>query len=175
MTGNQQGGSSILATLFAHNTWANLKLLNFCEALTDEQLDTSANGGYGSIRATLTHIIGAEISYVQRVNGKLPATPLVRGQFPTFAVLNEAVIWTGDELLALARSAETTPLVREEVPPHVAEYPLASLIVQSVSHSIEHRTQIATIITRIGMEPPDMSGWNYMVEVSEYREFEAGA
>jgi uncharacterized damage-inducible protein DinB len=174
MTNNEQGGTSVLTALFAHNTWANLKLLDFCEGLTDEQLNSEAIGGFGSIRATLIHIIGAEISYVKRVNGKLPAQPLVRGHFPGFDVLKEAVRWTGDELLALARSAETTPLVHEQVPPHRAEYPLASLMVQGISHSIEHRTQIATIITQMGMEPPDMSGWNYMEEKGEYREFEAG-
>lgn len=174
MPDNEQSGTSVLTTLFAHNTWANLKLLDFCNGLIDEQLDSAAIGGFGSIRATLAHLIGAEISYVKRVNGKVPEKPLVRGQFPEFEVLKAAVRWTGEEMLALARSAQTDTLVREEVPPHIAEYPLATLMVQAISHSIEHRTQIATIITQMGMEPPDMSGWNYMVETNEYREFEAG-
>lgn len=175
MTNHQQGDHSVLTALFAHNTWANLKLLNFCEGLTDEQLDSTAIGGFGSIRATLTHIIGAEISYVRRVNGRVPATPLVKGEFPTFEVLKAAVRWTGEELPELAASARTDTLVREAFPPQIEEYPLASLMVQAISHSIEHRTQIATIITQMGMEPPDMSGWRYMVERGEYRKVEAGA
>lgn len=172
MLDHEQSGTSVLIKLFAHNTWANLKVLDFCAGLGDEQLDSTAIGGFGSIRSTLTHIIGAEVSYVKRVTGKLAPKPLARGEFPEFEVLKELVRWTGDELLQLACSAYTDTLVREQVPPYIAEYPLTSLIVQALSHSTEHRTQIATIITQLGMEPPDMSGWNYMEEKDEYREFE---
>ncbi|NTU79168.1 MAG: hypothetical protein HGA45_07160 [Chloroflexales bacterium] len=30
-----------------------------------------------------------------------------------------------------------------------------------VTHATEHRAQIATIITQLGMEPPDLSVWLY--------------
>jgi uncharacterized damage-inducible protein DinB len=174
MQENQPGDTSVLATLFAHNTWANLKLLNFCEGLSDEQLDAKAIGGFGSIRDTLWHIIDGEVSYVERVNGKLPPQPLTPGQFPGFAALKDAARWNGDELLKLAISTRADTMVRESWERMLSEYRLASLIVQAVTHSTEHRTQIATIITQLGMEPPDMSGWQYMVDIGEYREFEAG-
>ena len=87
MQEHEPGDTSVLTTLFAHNTWANLKLLDFCERLSDQQLDASAIGGFGSIRDTLQHIVGAEVSYVERVNGKLPERPLSPGQFPGFEVL----------------------------------------------------------------------------------------
>jgi uncharacterized damage-inducible protein DinB len=64
MQDNEQSDTSVLATLFAHNAWANLKLLNFCEGLSDAQLDTAAIGGFGSIRSTLWHIVDGEVSYV---------------------------------------------------------------------------------------------------------------
>jgi len=50
------------------------------------------------------------------------------------------------------------------------EYPLASLIAQAIGHSTEHRAQIAAIITQLGLEPPDMSGWAYMEETGELAE-----
>ena len=77
MLQTEQADNGVLTTLFHHNTWANLKLLDFCEALGDEQLDTSATGTYGSVRDTLHHIVGAEVGYVRRVNGKLPAEEAV--------------------------------------------------------------------------------------------------
>src|SRR3954463_1038076 len=112
----EQGDTSLPTVLFRHNTWANLKLLDFCEGLSDEQLDTRATGTYGSIRDTLHHIVGAEVSYVHRVNGRLPAEPLSRDQFPGFAVLKQAARWTGEELLQLALSAREDTLVREVWP-----------------------------------------------------------
>jgi uncharacterized damage-inducible protein DinB len=165
----------VLTKLFAHNAWANLKLLNFCEGLSDEQLDATAVGGFGSIRDTLLHIVGAEVSYVERVNGKLPAKPLSRDEFPGFDVLKDAVRWSSDELLQLALSAREDTLVHERWERWRCEYTLASLIVQAINHATEHRAQIATIITQLGMEPPDMSGWNYIEEIGEFQEFEDGA
>ena len=175
MRETQPGDTSVLTRLFEHNTWANLKLLDFCEGLSDAQLDATAIGCFGSIRDTLVHIVGAEVSYVERVNGRLPAQPIARDQFPGFVVLKDAVRWAGDELLALAISARKDTRVRQRSPRQLFEYTLASLIAQGLSHSTEHRAQISAIITQLGMEPPDMSGWQYMDESGELQELEAGA
>jgi uncharacterized damage-inducible protein DinB len=171
MRADEPGDASVVTTLFAHNTWANLKLLDFCERLSDEQLDATAIGGYGSIRDTLVHIIGAEVGYVVRVNGKRPPHPFTRGQFPGFAVSKDVARWAGDELLQLALTAREGTLVREREGRESFEYRLASLIVQEITHATEHRTQIAAIITQLGMEPPDMSVWQYIVEIGEFQEF----
>ena len=173
MPENNAGDGSVLTTLFKHNAWANMKLLEFCEGLNDAQLDATAIGGFGSIRDTLQHLVDAEVSYVERVNGKLPARPLSRDQFPEFAVLKDGVRWASDELLQLALSAREDTSVRQRPPRMLIEYKLASLMVQAVGHSTEHRTQIATIITQLGLEPPDMSGWNYMEDIGELIEFGA--
>jgi uncharacterized damage-inducible protein DinB len=171
MPEHEHGGSSVLAALFKHNTWANLKMLEFCQALSDEQLDAAAIGGFGSIRDTLHHIVASEMSYVTRVNDKVPATPLVRETFPGFEALKRTVRWTGDELYQLALAARDDTLVRQRPPRMIIEYRLASLIVQAINHSTEHRAQISTIITQLGMEPPDMSGWRYMEEIGELQKF----
>jgi uncharacterized damage-inducible protein DinB len=151
-----------------------LKLLGFCAHLSDEALDDRAIGGYGSIRATLVHIIRGEASYVERVNGNRPPHAFTRDEVPGFATLTDVARWASDELLTLARSARSDTTVRERAQGMVCAYPLASLIVQAVTHATEHRTQIATIITQLGMEPPDLSTWQYMVETGEFREFAEG-
>ncbi|MEI7645312.1 MAG: DinB family protein [Chloroflexales bacterium] len=168
------GDASVVTTLFAHNTWANLKLLEFCAQVSDAALDATAIGGYGSIRATLVHILRAEVSYVERVNGKRPPHALTGDPLPGFAALQDVARWAGDELLQLARSARKDTIVREREQGLVCAYPLASLIVQEVTHATEHRTQIATIITQLGLEPPDLSTWQYMVETGEFREWAEG-
>src|SRR5262245_3315384 len=73
MRENEPGDTNLLTTLFSHNAWARLKLLDFCEHLSDAQLDATAIGCFGSIRATLVHSVSAEVDYVNLVNGKLPA------------------------------------------------------------------------------------------------------
>ena len=42
--------SKDLAEFYKHNLWANLRLLDKCATLTDEQLDLAAPGTYGSVQ-----------------------------------------------------------------------------------------------------------------------------
>ncbi len=167
--------NSVVTALFHHNTWANLKLLEFCEGLTDEQLDTTAIGGYGTIRDTLVHTIGAEVSYVTRVNDRMPPVPLPKGQFPGFDALEQAARWAEDELLQLACAARADTRVHQRPPRQNIAYRLADLIIQAITHSCEHRTQIATILTQLGLDPPDMSTWHYMEDMGTFQEFEEPA
>jgi len=41
------------------------------------------------------------------------------------------------------------------------------ILVQAVDHGREHRTHIATILTQLGIEPPDMDGWTFMSAPAE--------
>ena len=162
-------GISVLVALFRHNAWANAKLLDFCAGLSEAQLQATAVGTYGSIRATLGHLVQGEVSYVARVNGKLPPQPLSEDQFPGFAVLRDVVQWTGEELLQLALAARGDTLVTERWPEGTEEYKLTDLMVQAINHATEHRAHIATIITQLGLEPPGMDSWNWMEEKGEIK------
>lgn len=165
----EQPGLSVLVALFQHNAWANLKMLDFCAGLSDEQLGATAVGSYGSIRATLLHLVRAEVRYVEHVDGKLPQNPPPKDQFPSFEVLRDAVRWAGDELLKSALSARTDMIVTQRQPKATEQYKLTDLMIQAVSHSTEHRTQVSAIITQLGLEPPDLSGWQWMDEKGEFR------
>src|SRR2546425_13075778 len=52
-------GEGLLET-FRHNAWANRALLDACRELSKEQLGATAEGTYGSVLATLQHIVDAE-------------------------------------------------------------------------------------------------------------------
>ncbi len=173
MSENGQGDASVLTTLFRHNTWANLKLLDFCAGLSDEQLRATAVGAHGSIRATLAHLVGAQVDYASRVTGQTPSAWLSGDEFPSFEVLKADARASGEELARLAVGARADSVVRETVPEQgiSVEYPLGSLLTQAVNHATEHREQVSAIITQLGIRPPAMDGWAYMEETGEFREF----
>jgi len=173
MLQNDQGDTSVLTVLFKHNVWANLKLLDFCEGLSAEQLDTTAIGCYGSIRDTLLHFVNAEMGYADHGKGRPRGVRL--NWDAGFGALKEAVSRAAGELLELAISAREKTMVRQrQLDGTVEEYRLASLMVQAITHSTEHRTQVSAIITQMGMEPPDMSAWAYMWELGELKVLETG-
>jgi len=65
--------TNTLTTMFSHNLWANLRLLERCAELDSEQLDATMSGGFGSIRDTLQHIVTSELSYFSRISTGQPS------------------------------------------------------------------------------------------------------
>src|SRR5438093_11157482 len=55
-----------------HDTWATGKLIERCRKLAPDQLELTTPGTYGTIRATLQHIVSADEGYL----GRLTGTPL---------------------------------------------------------------------------------------------------
>src|SRR4051812_40674440 len=108
----EQPAQAVVATAFEYNAWANLRLLDFCAGLSGDQLVASTVGGYGMLIETLGHMIYAEVDYVSRVTGKLPANPPPAGP-ATFDVLRDAVRWANEELVKLALAARSDSMVIE--------------------------------------------------------------
>src|SRR5438477_4568365 len=61
-----------------HGVWANEQLLERCRALTDQHLELTVPGTYGTIRNTLAHIVASEEGYLVRLLGSLLHEPPVR-------------------------------------------------------------------------------------------------
>ena len=56
---------NILVKLFEHNNWANLRIIEACSALSDEQLDAEPQSATkGSIRRTLLHLVASQQGYL---------------------------------------------------------------------------------------------------------------
>jgi len=154
--------ASTLTELFKHNQWANLRLLDACGSLTDEPLDTGVPGTYGTIRDTLAHLIAAEEYYVSLLTSEPTANPLRRGDpFPGIAALQERARRSGDGLVDLADRTDPTRMVRRQRQDEFYHVPAWVVLLQAINHATEHRSQVATILTQQGIEPPSFSGWAY--------------
>jgi uncharacterized damage-inducible protein DinB len=155
----------ILVELFRHNTMMNRRLLDACRQLTPEQLGATATGTYGTIGATLTHLANAQTGYAARLLGLERLERLAEDPFPGFDVLAERLA-LGDAQLEQAASQaipETRVEVRGNDPPGVWLMPVSLFFLQAINHGTEHRSQIATILTQLGVEPPEMDGWAYLM------------
>lgn len=154
--------SNNLAELFKHNLWANLRCIDACEKLTDEQLDTVVNGTYGSIRDTLLHFLGAEKRYADRLYGR-PRSPRLEDEgFQGFDRLREAARTNGRELIDIVES-DRVPEVYHGVGPQGQSEEMAGsmLIIQAINHSTEHRAHINSVFSILGLEPTELDGWAY--------------
>src|SRR2546421_3215388 len=57
---------------YRHNSWATLRLLEFCSDLDPSILDASAPGTFGAISDTLAHLIRTEEGLLATVEGTPP-------------------------------------------------------------------------------------------------------
>lgn len=147
---------STLHELFHHNRWANERILEACRDLNDAQRATAVDGTYGELGHTLTHIVRAESWYLQVLTGWQPPVRWeIPGPFPGTDTLLERARLTGDRLAEVVDGidpAREVDLGDETVPARV-------LLVQAINHATEHRAHVATILTQIGIQPPEVDGW----------------
>ncbi|MBC6935308.1 MAG: hypothetical protein DWB42_05670 [Chloroflexi bacterium] len=153
-----------LTTLFSHHLWANLRLFEQCAALTSEQLDATILGAFSSIRETLEHIVRAEQNYFSRIS---TGQPFQRPDNPppmTLAEMIESLRTTGAGLIEWAskiQAGDTVQVNWEGTPRDVLK---TILLTQVINHATEHREQVKTIMTQLGIEPPDLQAWTYFDE-----------
>jgi len=154
-----------LTTLFQHHLWANLRLVERCMELTGTQLASTADGSYGSIFETLRHITTAEKSYFQRIStGK----PFPRPENPpewTLPMMAESLRQSGEGLIEWSSKVPAGETVKVQWwDETIKEVPKAIIFAQALCHATEHRSQVMTIMTQLGIEPPDLQSWQYFDE-----------
>jgi len=148
---------NILVKLFEHNNWANSQIIQACAALSDEQLDTEPpSATLGSIRQTLLHLVGSQQGYLSLLTLPVEARPTTR---PAFAELQQAVNISGAGLLALARDEPSKDLQLRTRDGYLVE-PWV-VMVQVINHATEHREQISSMLSALGVTPPNLDGWAY--------------
>lgn len=150
---------NVLVKIFEHNNWANLRMIEACAALSDEQLDAEPQSAmFGSIRDTLTHLVAAQQGYLSLLTLPIEARRKVA---PTFAELSQVASSSGEGLLELARNESSTDLkMRIQT---MDGYFIESwvVMVQAINHATEHREQINSMLSALGVTPPDLDGWTY--------------
>jgi uncharacterized damage-inducible protein DinB len=151
-----------LPDFFKYNLWANLRLLDACAHLSDAQLDAIAKGTFGSVRETFMHLFAAEEGYARHYNftGTAP-TPRLGDltTFPGFAELRRRAERSGKELIAVAERGDLSRILSLDGGTY--EAPVIAVLIQAVNHGIDHRSQIATLLSQQDIEPPELDGWAY--------------
>jgi uncharacterized damage-inducible protein DinB len=151
-----------LVELIRYNNWANAQVIAACLELTPEQRVASMPGAYGPIAETLGHIVFAEADYVGRMTGDYPQPPFKLEDGPTLADLAAYAEQVAAALLDAVQRVPPTHMVHEVEDGNTIDYQARHLFMQAINHGIEHRTNITTILSSLGLPAPEVDGWAYL-------------
>jgi uncharacterized damage-inducible protein DinB len=153
--------TSLLEDAFAHHVWATVTLLDACAELTADQLATNVPGTYGSIIDTLRHTVGADAGYLSLLSGGRRAE--IDEESLDIGALREAMVANGpawSALLATGLDPEAN-VVRHRDDGSESHAPMGIRLTQALHQGTDHRSQVCTALTTLGMEPPEIDAWAF--------------
>jgi uncharacterized damage-inducible protein DinB len=151
--------SSYFATLAAYNAWANRCLFDACEKLNAAEYMQERACSFGSLHATLNHILVADRLWMARIEGQVPPN------------LKYDQILYGDLIgLKVARVAEDEHIrivvagITEQRLDQRVEYrnsqgdrfdaPLRLVLGHFFNHQTHHRGQVHDLLSQTKVQPP---------------------
>jgi uncharacterized damage-inducible protein DinB len=152
---------SDLSDAFGHHVWATLRLLDVCQELGLEQLETAVTGTYGSILDTMRHLVAADSSYLF-VTTRGRAQPIDEEDMDLAALRAEmeghSDAWSS---LLAQRPDPDEVLERHRDDGSETHAPMGIRLAQALHHGTDHRSQICTALTTLGVEPPSIDVWDF--------------
>jgi uncharacterized damage-inducible protein DinB len=151
---------SILADAFGHHVWATIRVLDACATLDEAQLTTTVPGTYGSIIDTLRHLVGADVFYLDVLRGEREPFVEEGSDIPTMRAAMEAHGPAWQHLVA-GDIDPGTDVIEHEDGGYETHAPLGIRLAQALHHGTDHRSQICTALTTLGIEPPLIDVWDF--------------
>ena len=149
-----------LTESFGHHVWATCRLIDACLELTPGQLETTVPGTYGSILDTFRHLVIADCWYLTFFRDEPQL--LAEGSEPNLAEMRAAMTTTGTAWLALlATGLDGEADAVEQGDGWTFHAPTGFRLAQVIQHGTDHRSQICTALTSLGVEPPVIDLWAY--------------
>jgi uncharacterized damage-inducible protein DinB len=162
---------SLFEDAFAHHVWATIALIDACEALSPEQARHMVPGTRGPIVETLAHIVDADAWDLAVIEGANLAD--IRDAGLDLGALRAAMERNGARWLSFLSGSPDPDAMVTEVDPEDGFRRIASVgmrLAGSLEHGTDHRSQICTALTTLGIEPPRIDVMVFGVETGRVEE-----
>jgi uncharacterized damage-inducible protein DinB len=155
-----------IATLYEYGIWANRKLIDQARALTDAQLRQPFTQHEFSILGSFAHLVSAEWRWLQAWQGAPMMDALTVADLPTV----DAVVARWEPLWAERRAFIAnlgddwiTYDVRRTIAGREIKIPLWQALIHVANHGMQHRSEIALMLTEVGHSPGDLDMLGYFL------------
>ena len=156
--------------LYDYNDWADTRILAACARVSPAQYaaPTSFGNGWGSMRATMVHLLDNIWQWRITLQGyyekpladeaAYDATELHEEAFPTLAALEARWETERREMWAYIDTLTEETLngkIRYVIPGAVREHVVWHILLDTVNHATQHRSEAAVLLTSYGQSPGD--------------------
>ena len=150
------------------NAWANSKIYRMCVELSDTDYRMDRKAFFGSIHNTLNHILLVDILWTARIRGYEEESIKSLDQIlhESLDDLNAAQQKEDRKLIELVdgmdREELKRPMKYTRMNGQKGEDSVGDVLVTLYNHQTHHRGQVHTMLTQIGVDPPDMDVIDYL-------------
>ncbi len=150
--------------LLDFDRWANGQMFDACQQLTDAQLDREFEMGLGTVRKTLTHMLGAMRGWTDVMLRADPSRPRLETDparsIAEMRALHEEIAaefsehatqGSHDEVFTPNRGGKTYSFSRGGIMTHVT------------THNMHHRAQCLNMLRHMGQDQPQSSVMHWMI------------
>jgi uncharacterized damage-inducible protein DinB len=147
----------IISNLQQHNHWANKRIMDCCEKLSQDQYLGHSLGNFGSVHATLVHIIAVQWLWLQRWQEKSPTSFFEAKEF--VGLLEVRARWQEIEADTKQFLNHCTDEILQEKRTYFNfkgqpwTYPLWQMMIHQCNHATQHRSEIAILLTEWDCSP----------------------
>lgn len=150
-----------ILALYRRNAWATERLLDFCQGQPEVAAPAEPDL-YGGIEPMFNHILAAEAGYLRLLTGELHEDRVAESQPRSLADLGEPARWLALRWpVALEGDRDPEPVLPYQRGKDAEWMSDWVPLVQCVHHGDDHRAQVATQLSRGGVEPPWLDGWAF--------------
>lgn len=146
--------------LYDYDRWANRRLLDAVASLpagTAEQ-EIGAQFSVPTLKGMLVHILGAETIWLARWQGASPGAMPGPDEFPDLSALGGRWDEQDRKLRAFIEGLQEADLGRvvryRNIQGQAFRLPLWQLLQRVPNHATHHRSEVATMLTMLGVSPP---------------------
>jgi uncharacterized damage-inducible protein DinB len=156
--------------LFQYNGWANDRVMEQAARVPEADYLAASEGlSFGTLHATLVHIMLGELVWLARWQGRKPpesmkdgrlAATLAQTEVPTLARLTE--MWAEERAKqasffeSLTDDAVAAPLRYEDQYGNPNQQPLWQLMTHLLNHGTQFRAEAAVRLTQLSFSPGDL-------------------
>jgi uncharacterized damage-inducible protein DinB len=157
--------TSLLGAAFAHHVWATTRLIDTCLDLSVEQLETAVPGTRGPILETVRHVVLGDAFDLFVLTGDRAFD--IDDEHMTLAEARVVMERNGSAWADyLSRSLDPDEIVHEVDPTDGYQRwaPVGFRLAGTLNHGTDHRSQVFTALTSLGVESPRIDVFDFGLE-----------